>query len=325
MRRLRIFTWHVHGNYLYYLSQAPHDFYIPLSDPPRPGYGGLGASFAWGTNVHEIPEDTVRAHDFDLVLFQHRSNWLDDQFDTLSAEQRVLPRIYLEHDPPQEHPTNTRHHMQDPNVLLVHVTPFNQLMWDSGDVPTQVIEHGVTVPEDIRWTGEVPRGILVVNNICPRGRRLGLDIFEEARQHVPLDLVGMGSEEAGGLGEVQPMELSSFEARYRFFFDPIRYTSLGLALCEAMMIGMPVVALATAEKASVIKDGVSGFVDTRAERLFDMMNVLTEDFAEARRLGEGARRTAEARFNIDRFVADWNHALTLVSGSARPVQAASTG
>lgn len=25
-KRLRVLTWHVHGNYLYYLSQAPHDF-----------------------------------------------------------------------------------------------------------------------------------------------------------------------------------------------------------------------------------------------------------------------------------------------------------
>ena len=24
--RLRILTWHVHGNYLYYLTQVPHEF-----------------------------------------------------------------------------------------------------------------------------------------------------------------------------------------------------------------------------------------------------------------------------------------------------------
>lgn len=26
--KLRILTWHVHGNYLYYLSQVPHQFYV---------------------------------------------------------------------------------------------------------------------------------------------------------------------------------------------------------------------------------------------------------------------------------------------------------
>jgi hypothetical protein len=319
MTRLRIFTWHVHGNYLYYLSQAPHEFYVPVANPRRPRYGGLGGSFAWGGNIHEIPDKAVQDERFDLVLFQHRSNWLDDQFDTLSPEQRRLPRIYLEHDPPQEHPTNTRHHMQDPDVLLVHVTPFNDLMWDSGDVQTRVIEHGVVVPEGIRWTGDIARGIVVVNNMGARGRRLGIDVFERACTSVPLDLVGMGSGEAGGLGEIPPMKLAAFEARYRFFFEPIRYTSLSLALCEAMMIGMPVVALATTEKASVIEDGVSGYLDTRPQRLVDAMNFLLDDFTEARKLGAGARRVAEARFNINRFVADWNDAFALAVGKAEPV------
>ena len=33
-RRLRILTWHVHGNYLYYLTQVPHDFYL-VNDASR--------------------------------------------------------------------------------------------------------------------------------------------------------------------------------------------------------------------------------------------------------------------------------------------------
>lgn len=41
-----------------------------------------------------------------------------------------------------------------------------------------------------------------------------------------------------------------FAARYRFLFNPIRYTSLGLAVIEAMMIGMPVVALGTTDMVS---------------------------------------------------------------------------
>ena len=35
-RRLRILTWHVHGNYLYYLTQVPHDFYLVTSPRIRP-------------------------------------------------------------------------------------------------------------------------------------------------------------------------------------------------------------------------------------------------------------------------------------------------
>src|SRR5439155_16544577 len=136
---------------------------------------------------------------------------------------------FLEHDPPRGSPTDTRHPVDDPDVPIVHVTPFNRLMWDCGPVPTRVIEHGVAVPAEVRATGELARGLVVVNHLGRRGRRLGADVFEAVRRRVPLELVGMGSEEWGGLGEVPPPDLPAFAARYRFLFNPIRYTSLGLA------------------------------------------------------------------------------------------------
>src|SRR5690606_38680362 len=201
----------------------------------------------WPDNLHEVDAEAVKNLDFDCVLFQSRRNYSIDQHEILSESQRTLPRIYLEHDPPQEHPTNTRHVVDDPNVLLVHVTHFNALMWDAGATPTAVIEHGVMVPEHLRYTGEIDRGISVINGLAKRGRRLGRDVFERASKEVPIDLVGMQSEELGGLGERTSAELFELERHYRFHFSPIRYSSLGLAICEAMMLGMPIVGLATTE------------------------------------------------------------------------------
>jgi hypothetical protein len=317
VRRLRILTWHVHGNYLWYLSHVPHDIYLPVKPGRPPGYGGRGATFTWGDNVHEVAVEDVAGLDFDCVLTQSQENWANDRHDILSPAQLRLPAVHVEHDPPRESPTDTSHPIDDPDVLLVHVTDFNDLMWDSGRTPTRVIEHGVVVPPDVRYTGELDRGIVVVNGLRRRGRRLGADIFEHARRQVPLDLVGMFADEAGGLGEVPPPELPAFVARYRFFFHPIRYTSLGLAACEAMMLGMPVVALATTEMATVVDNGVSGWIDTNVDRLVGHMRRLLADPAEARRLGDGARRTAQERFAIDRFVADWEATFRLVTGSGR--------
>ncbi|MHB9154561.1 MAG: glycosyltransferase [Endomicrobiales bacterium] len=315
MRRLNILTWHVHGNYLFYLSQAPHEFYVPFREDRSGDYLGAAGNFPWPPNVHEVPAEAVRALPLDCILFQRLSQYREEQFRILSAEQLALPRIYLEHDPPQEHPTNTRHPVDDPAVLLVHVTPFNRLMWDSGSTPSIVIDHGVLVPENARYSGERECGITVVNNIKKRGRRLGADVLEYVRREVPIDLVGMGAAEAGGFGEVSHGALPLFESRYRFFFNPIRYTSLGLAVCEAMMIGMPVVGLASTEMATAVKNGVSGFVDTDLDLLIGVMKALLKDPAEARRLGEGARRYAVERFNIRRFIRDWNSAFALVAGT----------
>ena len=122
---------------------------------------------------------------------------------------------------------------------------------------------------------------------------------------LPLDLVGLGADRIGGLGEVRNVELPAFMARYRFFFNPIRYTSLGLAIVEAMMAGLPIVGLATTELVTVIRNGDNGHVDTRLDPLLETMQQLLADPAEARRLGNNARRSALARFGIERFVRDW--------------------
>jgi hypothetical protein len=312
-KRLRVLTWHVHGNYLYYLTQAPHDFYVVASADRRPGYAGRAGRLPWGDNVFDAPIGSLRTRAFDCVLYQSPQAWHEDRHTLLTPEQRKLPSIYLEHDPPQEHPTNTRHPVDDPDVLLVHVTHFNALMWDSGRTPTRVIEHGVLLPAGVRYTGELERGIVIVNHLARRGRRLGSDVFERARAQVPLDLVGMAAEEMAGLGEIANLELSGFAARYRFLFNPIRYTSLGLAVVEAMMAGMPIVGLATTEMTTVIDNGVTGYVDTDIDKLIATMQRLLADRAEALHLGAAARRYAAERFHIERFARDWSDAFAAVT------------
>lgn len=309
MRRLNILTWHVHGSYLYYLSSIPHRLYLPVKPGKPEGYGGRLAGLPWPDSVLDVPADEVKNLDLDVVLYQSRKNFLTDRLEILSAAQRGLPAIFLEHDPPRESPTDTRHPFDDPAGLLVHVTAFNALMWDNGGVPTHVIEHGVTVPPDARYSGELERGLVVVNGLTQRGRRLGADVFEQVRKALPLDLVGLDAEAAGGLGEIGHEELPRLMARYRFLFNPIRYTSLGLSVCEAMTVGMPIVALATTEMATVIENGVSGYADTRVDLLVERMRALLADPDEAALLGAGARRTAERRFGMERFVRDWNAAL----------------
>ncbi len=302
---------------MYYLSQIDHDFFLPIGGMRSHGYSGKAGSFPWPENVHEVPVEMVKDLPLDLILYQSKENWLLDQYLILSSHQRSLPRIYLEHDPPRTHPTDAKHPMDDPEVLLVPVTNMNNLMWDSGNVETKVIEHGVIVPKDVQYSGEVEKGIVVINNLFLRGRRLGADIFEKVKDQVDLDLVGMGSGDFGGLGEIPQADLAKFESQYRFFFSPIRWTSLGLAVCEAMMMAMPVVALATTEMSSVIENGVSGYIDTNINTLIDYMKELLDNPFEAKKLGLGAKEVAMERFSIERFSQNWNDAINLVCGNRK--------
>src|SRR3954447_7397428 len=83
MRRLKILTWHTHGSYLYYLTQAPHDFYV-LSKPGRPpGYGGVCGHVPWGANVHDLPVSEAKNQSLDCILFQDDAQYLNDQHEFL--------------------------------------------------------------------------------------------------------------------------------------------------------------------------------------------------------------------------------------------------
>jgi hypothetical protein len=301
----RVLTWHVHGNYLLYLAHADVELVVPVVPARRHPYGGRAGSFPWPDNLVEVPLDEIRHEPLDAVLHQSLGTWRYDRRIVLSPAQQRLPQLYLEHDPPRASPFEMRHPLAGEDVLLVHVTHFNELMWDNGGTPTRVIEHGAAVSPEVEYGGELDRGLVIVNDLATRGRRLGLDVFERVRERVPLDLVGMGSEALGGLGEIPPPELPAFAARYRFLFNPIRWTSLGLAVCEAMQVGLPVVGLATTEMPRAVVDGVSGYVETDVEALVAHMLRLLADPGEARRLGEGARRLARERHGIERFARAW--------------------
>lgn len=312
-KKLKILTWHVHGNYLYYLTQTDCDFYIPVTFPKRSGFFGLTDSFAWGENVHEISAEKVKDMQFDCIIFQSNFNlknpeyeYLQDQIAILSKEQlQTTPKIFIEHDPPRKHPTDTKHILYDSDITIVHVTYFNKLMWNTGITPTTVIEHGVVVPQNVNYSGEIKKGVVVINNLATRGRRLGKDIFEKVKREIPLDLIGMGSEQLGGLGEIPPRQLPSFISQYRFYFHPARYTSLGLSVVEAMMVGLPIVGLATTELPTIIQNEKNGYINTNIDYLIQQMKQLLQDDPLAKKLGEAAKQTAEERFSITQFAHNW--------------------
>ena len=315
MKKLNILIWHIHGSYLNCLVQAQHTFYLPVKEGRPEGYGGRGPTFVWPDNAIEVPVAQVKDLELDLVVFQTPKNYFEDQNEILSEQQRRLPKLYLEHNTPKGHPTDTPHPVDDPAVMLVHVTHFNRMMWDSGRCRTRVIEHTAIPRPGLEWNGDLPRGIVVVNGLKRRNRVAGYDVWEMLKDRVPLDLVGMQTEEIGGLGDFPQADLLAKEANYRFFFNPIRYTSLPLSVIEAMMLGLPVVALATTELPTVIVDGVNGYVSNDLDYLVDRMKRLIDDKQEAQRLGANARAAAQRRFGLERFIRDWDAAFRETVGN----------
>ncbi len=308
MRRLNILVWHVHGSYLNSLARLDHTLYLPVRAGRPEGYGGRGATFDLPDNAIEVPADRVADLDLYLVIYQTPRNLEQDGPELLAGRERDLPTIYLEHNTPKPDAVNSQHPFAGRSGLLVHVTRFNALMWDNGEAPVMVIDHAVAIDRTVRYQGDLASGIMIANGIQKRPRIAGYDLFLAARQRVPLDIAGMDTEALGGLGDLPYRELHARMARYRFLYSPMRYTSLPLAVIEAMTLGMPVVTLATTELPATIKNGVHGFISNDPDYLIDAMQRLIDDPALARSLGDNARALAETRFGLDRFRRDWDRA-----------------
>ena len=98
---------------------------------------------------------------------------------------RDVPAVYLEHNAPQGRIAEMVHPAADRSDLtVVHVTHFNDLFWDCGSTPTVVIEHGIVDPGR-RYTGELARSAVVINEPGRRGRVTGTDLLAALRERRP--------------------------------------------------------------------------------------------------------------------------------------------
>jgi glycosyltransferase involved in cell wall biosynthesis len=112
----------------------------------------------------------------------------------------------------------------------------------------------------------------------------------------------------GGIEDLQQDRLHTELARRRCYVHPIRWTSLGLSLIEAMQLGMPVVALATTEAVEAVPPE-AGLVSTRVDVLAEAARAFLRDPQAARQAGAAARAYALERFGLQRFLADWDDLL----------------
>jgi glycosyltransferase involved in cell wall biosynthesis len=217
--------------------------------------------------------------------------------------------VYLEHNAPQGRIADMRHPAADrPELTVVHVTRFNRLFWDTGCTPARVIEHGVVDPGP-RYSGELERAVAVVNEPVRRGRVTGADLLQPLAEAsgVPVDLFGMQSEALGG-ADVPQSRLHDEMARRRAYLHPVRWTSLGLSLLEAMHLGMPVVALATTEVPEAVPPE-AGIVSNDPAVLADGLRRLVADPELAAVMGKAARAAALERYGLARFLSDWDDLL----------------
>jgi glycosyltransferase involved in cell wall biosynthesis len=153
---------------------------------------------------------------------------------------------------------------------------------------------------------------VVINEARRRNRVTGTDLLGRFAAAAPLDLFGMDAAALGGIEDLPQDRLHDEIARRRVYLHPIRWTSLGLSLLEAMHLGMPVVAVGATEVHEAVP-AQAGVVSTRVDVLADAIRRLVADPEEARERGAAARAAALERYGLERFLADWDELLEEVS------------
>lgn len=325
---MNILLWHVHGSWTTAFVQGRHRYLLPVLPDRGPDGRGRARTWDWPPNAVERTPTELRDEHVDVVVLQRPE---DEPLarEWLGRRPAVdVPAIWLEHNAPQGRVNDLRHPAADrPELTVVHVTHTNALFWDTGSTPTTVIEHGIIDPGH-RYTGVRPVAAVVVNEPGRRGRVTGSDLIGPLSRATPIDLFGMGAEafagQALGRGErvtghedVPQATLHDELAERRTYLHTIRWTSLGLALLEAMHLGMPVVALATTEVPEAVPPD-AGVVSNNFDVLAGALRRFASEPGEALAYGSAARKAALARYGLARFLSDWDALLDRVVAEHRP-------
>jgi glycosyltransferase involved in cell wall biosynthesis len=310
---VRVLVWHVHGSWQTSFVAGPDEYLIPVVPDRGPDGRGRARTWTWPQSAREISPADLRGAEPDVVVLQrpHEIELLE-RWTGLRAGVDV-PAVYVEHNTPAGPAATTRHPLADrADIPVAHVTAFNALMWDCGRAPTTVVDHGVHDPGPL-YTGDRERVAVVVNEPVRRGRVAGTDVLVHAAERVPVEVYGMG---VLGLAELAPSLVGHLHddvpqaqmhprlAGARAYLHPFRWTSLGLALVEAMTIGMPVLALATTAAPEAVPPS-AGVVSSDPDVLVRAARRWLHDPDEARAHGRAARAHALEHFGLDRFLSDW--------------------
>ena len=324
---MRILAWHVHGSWMtafVHMIRKGHEVIVPVVPDRGPDGLGRATTYAWPARVPEVSPaqiaDLAAARAIDVVVLQRPGD--ADLFRTWTGLQagRDVPAVYVEHNTPRGDVTGWRHPLADQNAVpIVHVTDFNAAMWDNGEAPVRVIDHGVPDPGHL-YDGRLETLAVACNEPVRRARVAGTDIAARIARQVPVHVYGMrtqGVEQIittglAGADELAQADLHKRMAEHRAYLHPYRWTSLGLALIEAMTLGMPVLALAATAAPHAVPAG-GGLVSADVDALAAHARALVADPDLARAEGEIARTGALERFGLDRFLADWDRLLEEVA------------
>jgi hypothetical protein len=179
-----------------------------------------------------------------------------------------------------------------------------------------LIRFGKDPDEWTGWHGSNPVVGNITQHMAQRGDACGLGFWQEATRGLPARPAGPGSEAIGGLGSLDYDAMREYLRAIRvYLYTGTRPASYTLGLIEAMMTGVPVIAMGAAAfqpaalwEADTLTETGPGTPDHAR----NMIRSLLDDREIAQAIGETQRSIATRLFGLDGVMAQWHDFLGTV-------------
>jgi glycosyltransferase involved in cell wall biosynthesis len=165
---------------------------------------------------------------------------------------------------------------------------------------------------------DVPRDAVVVLAICRLEPQKGVDmavravaLLRERRADVHLVVLGEGNERAGLEALARELDVpvylpgrvpdvAAWLRRAKVLVHPVRWEGFGLAVLEAMLAGLPVVASRVSSLPELVVDGETGLL-VPPDDAHALARGIETALGDGARLGEAGRGRAHERFSVSRM------------------------
>lgn len=253
---------------------------------------------------------------FDLVIVMHIPRWISINWDAMK-DKPVIWRTIGQSVDRTEHSLKT---YREQGLKIARYSPAE------ASTPHYLGSDGLIRfykddTEFNNWNGQEEAVITFAQSMKKRGPACQFDVFDRVTESFPRKLFGPNNEDAGIIaqGKVSYEELKAAMRDHRAYFytgtHPASYT---LNFMEAIVTGMPIVAIGTRlgnapwapnhklyEVDSIIEHGVNGFCSDKENELIDCCRQLLGDKDLADKISAEARKTGVKLFGKTAVKKQW--------------------
>ena len=254
---------------------------------------------------------------FDLAISHHRSG-MHQALASICGKLNI-PLIAIEHCVPM--PTLSPAHKAQFRSLKgeanVFIHKWQGLEWGWTEGSFTVIEHGVDTQQFAPGSEERKRVIgACVNDWANRGAILGFDMWREATNGLPIEVLGASPGYSEPAKNIQ--DLADHYKSWQIFCNTSIYSTYPTVCLEAAASECAIVTTSTCALSDIFVDGETALIANDSRSMKKALTHLLDKPEECQRLGKNARKMIMERFSMERFLKDWNSLMANTLESWRP-------